>query len=133
MQFILPRKAIRESAFQPARHDLAMFLRDHAGELVQVFREELRQLDDEIPEQSFFIDIKMVPLGDIILKAALRATQRFLLEEAAVDLAKPRRCLSRKWQGPAERWPGPEYPRRDSNAGHRLRRPVLYPAELRGH
>jgi hypothetical protein len=25
------------------------------------------------------------------------------------------------------------YPRRDSNAGHRLRRPVLYPTELRGH
>lgn len=26
-----------------------------------------------------------------------------------------------------------EYPRRDSNAGFRLRRPVLYPSELRGH
>ena len=26
-----------------------------------------------------------------------------------------------------------KYPRRDSNAGHRLRRPVLYPTELRGH
>jgi hypothetical protein len=28
--------------------------------------------------------------------------------------------------------PGYQYPRRDLNAGHRLRRPVLYPAELRG-
>ena len=28
--------------------------------------------------------------------------------------------------------PCSQYPRRDSNAGHRLRRPMLYPTELRG-
>jgi len=106
------RKAMRESAFRLARRDLALFLRDHEEELVQVFREELQRLDDEIPEENFFIDIRMVPLGELILKAALRAMQRFLLEEspttvelaasmehleeAAADLAKPRRRLSRK-------------------------------------
>ena len=71
-------KAVRESAFQLARHDLAMFLQDHEQELLHIFREELQRMDDEIPEESFFIDIKMVPLGETIVKAVLRAMNRFL-------------------------------------------------------
>lgn len=72
------RRSIRESAFRLARRDLAMFLQDHEEELLHIFREELQQLDDEMPEESFFIDIKMVPLGEMILKAVLRAMRRFL-------------------------------------------------------
>ena len=72
------RRSIRESAFRLARRDLAMFLGDHEEELLYIFREELQRLDDEIPEESFFIDIKMVPLGEMILKAVLRAMRRFL-------------------------------------------------------
>jgi len=74
------RRVMRESAFRLARRDLAMFLGDHEEELLQIFREELRRLDDEIPEENFFIDIKMVPLGEMILKAALQAMHRFLTE-----------------------------------------------------
>ena len=76
------RKIARESAFHLARRDLALFLADHEEELIQAFREELQRLDDEIPEESFFIDIKMVPLGEMILKAALQALRRFLVEGA---------------------------------------------------
>lgn len=72
------RKLIRESAFQLARHDLALFLEEHEEDLLVVFREELQQLDDEIPEENFFIDINMVGLGETILIAALRAIRRFL-------------------------------------------------------
>jgi len=72
------RRLMRESAFRLARRDLAMFLGDHEEELLRIFREELQRLDDEIPEESFFIDIKMVPLGEMILKAVLRAMRRFL-------------------------------------------------------
>jgi len=108
------RKAMRESAFRLARRDLAMFLEDHEEELIHIFREEMQRLDDEIPEESFFIDIKMVQLGETILKAALRAVRRFLteeltpraavelaasveeLEEAAADLSKPQRRLLKK-------------------------------------
>ena len=72
------RRSIRESAFRLARRDLAMFLGDHEEELLRIFREELQQLDDEIPEENFFIDIKMVTLGEMILKAVLRAMRRFL-------------------------------------------------------
>ncbi len=72
---------VREGMFRLARRDLALFLQEHEEELLQVFREELQVLDDEIPEEAAFIDIKIVPLGEAILKAALRAIRRFLLME----------------------------------------------------
>ena len=75
------RKMMRESAFNMARHDLADFLQDHEDDLMRIFREEMQRLDDEIPEERFFIDIKMVPLGEMVIKAALRAMRRFLTEE----------------------------------------------------
>ena len=77
------RKMIRESAFNMARHDLALFLGDHEEDLLRVFREEIQRLDDEIPEERYFIDIKMVPLGEMVIKAALRAMRRFLNEDPA--------------------------------------------------
>jgi hypothetical protein len=85
------RRILRESAFQMARHDVAYFLRDHEAELLGVFRQEMQRLDDEIPEEALFIDIKMVPLGEMMLKAALRAMSRFLLEAGttAPDSAPP--------------------------------------------
>ena len=72
---------VRESAFNMARHDLAMFLQDHEDDLLRVFREEIQRLDDELPEERLFIDIKMVPLGEMVIKAALRAMHRFLTED----------------------------------------------------
>jgi hypothetical protein len=59
---MLPR-FLRDSAFNLARHDISCFLRDHEEDMIKVFREELQRLDDEIPEENLFIDIKMVPLG----------------------------------------------------------------------
>jgi hypothetical protein len=75
------RKLVRESAFRIARHDLALFLQDHEDHLLAIFREEMQQLDEQIPEESLFIDIKMVPLGEAILKSALHAITRFLIED----------------------------------------------------
>jgi hypothetical protein len=75
------RRSIRETAFRLARRDLAMFLRDHEEELLHIFREEMERLDDEFPEEGLFIDIKMVPLGEVVLRAALRAMTRFLTED----------------------------------------------------
>jgi hypothetical protein len=79
------RRSIRETAFRLARRDLAMFLEDHEAELMQIFREEMQNLDDEIPEENIFIDVKMVPLGEAILKSALKAIRRFLREEYSDD------------------------------------------------
>jgi hypothetical protein len=75
------RKMMRESAFNMARRDLADFLQDHEDDLMRIFREEIQQLDDELPEERFFIDIKMVPMGEMVIKAALHAMRRFLTEE----------------------------------------------------
>ena len=75
------RQLIRESAFRIARQDLALFLQDHEDHLLTIFREEMSRLDDQIPEENLFIDIKMVPLGEAILKSALRAITRFLTED----------------------------------------------------
>jgi hypothetical protein len=72
---------MRETAFRVARKDLASFLDDHEEELLRVFREEIQKLDDEIPEENLFIDIHMVPLGETVMKAVLRAVRRFLLED----------------------------------------------------
>ncbi|MEA3396663.1 MAG: hypothetical protein U9R05_04300, partial [Chloroflexota bacterium] len=50
-------------------------------DLLLIFREEMQRLDDEIPEERLFIDIKMVPLGEMVLKASLRAITRFLAQD----------------------------------------------------
>lgn len=71
---------MRNAAFNLARRDLALFLQDHEEDLMRIFREEIQKLDDDIPEESFFIDIKMVPMGDMVMRATLRAVSRFLTE-----------------------------------------------------
>jgi hypothetical protein len=79
------RRLIRETAFQLARRDLALFLAEHEEEILQIFRTELQRLDDELPDERMFIDIKMVPLGEAFLRAALRAVSRFLVREISPD------------------------------------------------
>ncbi len=75
------RSLVRETIFRLARHDLALFLEEREDELLRIFREEIQRLDDRIPEENHFIDINMVPLGELILKASLQALRRFLTEE----------------------------------------------------
>jgi hypothetical protein len=75
------RRFMRETAFRLARRDVALLLDEHQEELLQIFREELQRLDDDLPEEKMFIDIKMVPLGEAFLVAALRAVRRFLTED----------------------------------------------------
>ena len=82
------RQLIRESAFRVARQDLALFLQEHEDHLLAIFREEMGRLDDEIPEENLFIDIKMVLLGEAILKSALRALTRFLTEDYDTNARK---------------------------------------------
>ena len=78
------RRMIREAAFNIARRDLAVFLTEHEEELLQIFREEMHKLDEEMPDEQMFIDIKMVPLGEAIVKSALDALRRFLTEDIAL-------------------------------------------------
>jgi hypothetical protein len=75
------RRLTREAAFKLVRRDMALFLQEHEADLLLIFREEIQRLDDEIPEENVFIDLKMVPLGEAVLKACLRAFQRFLTQD----------------------------------------------------
>lgn len=86
------RKFIRESAFELARHDLATFLEENQDDLIVIFREEIQAVDDAIPEEAIFIDIHMVPLGETILKAALKSIVRFLRK----DMSETKRSIEVK-------------------------------------
>ena len=74
------RNSIRNSLFRLARKDVIDFLNDHVEDLLQIFREELKAVDDRIPEENLFIDIRMVPLGEELMIAVLRALKRFMQE-----------------------------------------------------
>jgi hypothetical protein len=74
------RDKIRNSLFRLARKDIIDFLDEHESDLLQVFREELQAVDDSIPEENLFIDIRMVPLGEELMLAVLRALKRFMKE-----------------------------------------------------
>ena len=74
------RRYVRETAFRLARRDLLHFLEDHEDDLLHIFREEMEKLDERLPEEQMFIDIRMVPLGEELLKAVLATLKRFLRE-----------------------------------------------------
>ncbi|MFN2233367.1 MAG: hypothetical protein ACK2U1_04000 [Anaerolineales bacterium] len=74
------RNKIRDSLFRLARKDVIDFLNDHEEDLLQIFREELKAVDDRIPEENLFIDIRMVPLGEELMLAVLSALKRFMQE-----------------------------------------------------
>ena len=72
------RNRFRNSVFRIVRKDVIDFLNDHEEDLLQIFREELQAVDESIPEENFFIDIRMVPLGEELMLAVLRALKRFM-------------------------------------------------------
>lgn len=84
---------VRDNAFQLARRDLALFLEEHEEDLLSIFREEMQQLDHDLPEEDVYIDLDMVGIGDMLLKAVLRTLHRFLVEtpSASPPLRRKRR------------------------------------------
>jgi hypothetical protein len=98
------RRFIREAAFKLARRDVALFLEDHQEELIAIFREELQRLDDELPEEKVFVDLKLVALGETILLATLGAMLRFLREDSSpgttVALARETEILEEATSNP---------------------------------
>jgi len=74
------RRFVREAAFRMTRRDILRFIEDHEDDLLRIFREEMQNLDDRIPEEQVFIDIHMVPLGEELLRAVLATLKRFLQE-----------------------------------------------------
>lgn len=76
---------VRETAFRLAREDLFRFIEDHEEELMEIFREEMGNLDQRLPEEKVLIDINMVGLGEEMMKAVLATFKRFLGGEAETE------------------------------------------------
>lgn len=74
------RRLMREAAFRLVRSDVIAFIDEYEDELLDIFREEMHKLDERMPEEKLFIDIRMVPLGEELLKAGLSTIRRFLRE-----------------------------------------------------
>ena len=72
------REKLRNSLVRLASNDIVEFLEDHEEELLETFREELQALDDSLPEERMFIDIRMVALGDALMLSVLRAIKKFI-------------------------------------------------------
>ena len=74
------RRRFRDSMFRLARKDIIEFIDDHEEEIMRVFRQEMYRLDRQIPEENLYIDIRIVELGEEILKAALQTVKRVMME-----------------------------------------------------
>ncbi|MDY6876319.1 MAG: hypothetical protein SWK90_08985 [Chloroflexota bacterium] len=74
------RRFVRETAFRLARRDVLQFIEEHEEDLLHIFHEEMKKLDERLPEEQMFIDIRMVPLGEELLKVVLATLKRFLQE-----------------------------------------------------
>lgn len=77
------RRFLRKTAFKILRRDIAKFLEDHEADLLRICADELQKLDNRIPEEQTFIDIRMVALGECLMQAILSGARRFLTETPA--------------------------------------------------
>ena len=72
------RKLIRQVLMRLLKNDFVDLIEEHKDDLIAIFRDEMERLDDRIPEEQVFIDIKMAPLGEELMKAALSTITRFI-------------------------------------------------------
>jgi hypothetical protein len=70
---------VRDGIIKLARQDILDFLDEHEDQLVAYFREEMQGVDDRLDEEKLFIDIRMGPLGEVLIRAVLRAIRRFVV------------------------------------------------------
>ncbi|MCR4406061.1 MAG: hypothetical protein NUW24_03930 [Anaerolineae bacterium] len=73
----MPR-IVRNTVFRLAKDDILEFLADNEDTLVHYVREELDNVDERLPEEQLFIDIKMGALGETLMRAVLAALVRFI-------------------------------------------------------
>lgn len=69
---------VRNSLFRMARSDILAFLDDHQEELISLFVDEIRKVDQRVPEERAFVDLKMAALGEELIRAVFVAIRRFV-------------------------------------------------------
>jgi hypothetical protein len=73
-------RVLRNSLFRLAKDDVRDFIAENEARLIQIFYEELDNVDDRIEEERVFIDINMAALGEELMKGVFAALYRFLEE-----------------------------------------------------
>lgn len=71
---------LRNGIVKIAKQDILAFLDEHEDELIQYFLDEIQAVDDRMDEEKLFVDIRMKALGEELLRAALRAVRRFVVD-----------------------------------------------------
>jgi len=73
----LPR-LVRNSLLRLAKDDILEFIAENEDTLIHYVREELDRVDERLPEEQMFIDIKVGALGEELTRAVLAAMVRFI-------------------------------------------------------
>jgi len=73
----LPR-LVRNSLLRLAKDDILEFIAENEDTLIHYVREELERVDEHLPEERMFIDIRMAALGEELTRAVLAAMVRFI-------------------------------------------------------
>ncbi len=73
----LPR-LVRNSLLRLAKDDILEFIAENEDTLIHHVREELERVDEHLPEERMFIDIRMAALGEELTRAVLAAMVRFI-------------------------------------------------------
>ena len=60
------------------KEDILHFMDDNQEELIRYFRDELEKLDERIPEEQLFIDIRMAALGEELFRAIFSSIRQFV-------------------------------------------------------
>jgi len=71
---------LRNGIIRIARQDILRFLDEHEEDLIRYFLEEIQVVDERLDEEKLFIDIRMKPLGEELLRAVLKALRRFIVD-----------------------------------------------------
>lgn len=75
------RRMIRDLIIRLIREDLIIFLTENEEALVKIFREEMQAIDNRVPDEKTFVDLRMSAMGEELLRGVLKALKRFIAEQ----------------------------------------------------
>ncbi|HIE29794.1 TPA: hypothetical protein EYP66_21200 [Candidatus Poribacteria bacterium] len=71
-------KFLRDSLIRLTKEEILRFIDDNQEELIHYFCNELEKLDERMPEEQLFIDIRMAALGEELFRAVFSAIRQFV-------------------------------------------------------
>jgi hypothetical protein len=78
MRFDMLPTFLRDTLIRLTKEDILRFMDDNQEELIRYCRNELEKLDECMPEEQLFIDIRMALLGEELFRAMFSALRQFV-------------------------------------------------------